>query len=95
VLGAEKRAVASDRDIDVIDLVASMNRVLKILAARLDPFHGFFQANGEMRGQSFFGVDVQFTSKAPAYFRSDEMHTLLGKIQHGRDLRARQVRNLG
>ena len=89
-----KRAVVLERDFDVANLAAAMNRRLHVFASRFDPLDGFAKLHRDPAEQRFFRVNIQLRSKTAADFRRDHAQLVFGNSDHECDLRAHQVRDL-
>src|SRR5574338_232454 len=94
VTQSEQRAVVFERDFDIADLTATMNRRLNIFATRFDPLHGFPELHRDPAEQCFFRVHVQLRSETAADFWRDHAQLVFGNSEHERDLRAHEMRNL-
>src|SRR5579872_365855 len=93
-LQAGNLALFRSRDLNIINLVASMNGSGKIFAALLDPFDSMSSFHRSKGGNKLFGVDIEFTPKTTTNFRHDHTNLVLWEAHSRRENIAQQVRNL-
>ena len=82
VFETEDRTVVFHRKFDIPGLIASVNRMHKILTPPLNPLHGLPEIFRHMPEQGFFGIHIEFATKATAHFRRDNAHMVLGHTEH-------------
>ncbi len=91
---AEDRAVVADRELVLADLIASVDRRGRVVAARLDPLHRTPQPHRQVRDERFLGVHVQLRAEAAAHLGRDDPQFVLGDANHRRQQRPQQMWNL-
>ena len=94
VFETENRAIVFDREFDIPGLIASVNRVQKVLTATFYPLDGLHEIFRHMPEQGFFGIHIEFATKATAHFGRDNAHMIFGHIEHNGYLRAQKMGNL-
>ena len=93
-LQAEDLAVLVDRQVDVVDLTAAVDRREVALAAIFDPLDRLVVQHGRPAGQDVLAVDVQLASEAAADLWHDHTDLVLRQRQHGRQVGPQQVGDL-
>ena len=53
-----------------------MNGRGKVLTAAFNPLHRAAERAGQVRNQDLFGIELPFTTKAPADLRSDDLEAV-------------------
>ena len=80
--------------LDLLDLVAAVDRRLVALGPRLDPLDRTAELAREHERERLLGVDVQLRAEAAADVRCDDAELRLRNAGHHRQRHARDVRNL-
>ena len=65
-------------DLDIVNLVASMDGHRQIFTAVLNPFNGMPCLHGSKSRHNFFGVDIELGPKTTTNFGYDDTHLMLG-----------------
>src|SRR5438046_8109165 len=79
---AQNRPVFFQCQLDIVDLIASMNGRCHVLAAAFDPFHGTSGLFRQITDKTILGVEVNFASKGDSDFRGDAGRLVFGDMVH-------------
>src|SRR5690242_15977121 len=95
--GAEAKdgAVLLQRQFQVVDGVATVDRHQQTFAASFGPLNGPAEPDGEPGDDAVFGVHVELAAKAAAHFGGDHAHRSFRQPDHERHLGLEQVGDLG
>ena len=91
---AKDRAVVFQRELDIVDLIAPVNRSGDILAAAFDPFHRTACFFGQVTDKSVLGIHIDFGTEPPTYFGCDHARPVFRNVQHNGKLRSQKMRDL-